>query len=121
MRGGRGADLLTGGAGRDNFRFESVNDSNTDTGVDTIQDFESLVDRIDLVAIDANTKVTGDQAFTFIGAGNAFTGKAGELRVVQTDNGWFVEGDVNGDGLADLTIRVNVSDELLWSAKEFLL
>jgi VCBS repeat-containing protein len=119
--GGRGADLLTGGAGRDNFRFESVNDSNTDTGVDTIQDFESLVDRIDLVAIDANTKVTGDQAFTFIGAGNAFTGKAGELRVVQTDNGWFVEGDVNGDGLADLTIRVNVSDELLWSAKEFLL
>ncbi len=45
---------------------------------DTIWDFSHAQgDRIDLSAIDANSSVGGNQAFTFIGAAN-FTGTAEE-------------------------------------------
>ena len=48
---------------------------------------------------------TGDQAFRFIRQA-VFSGKAGELRFTQRDGKTVVEGDVNGDGTADLTIEL---------------
>jgi Ca2+-binding RTX toxin-like protein len=100
--GGAGADALTGGAGADTFRYDSATDSVPGLS-DLIGDFLSGTDKIDLGRIDANALVTGDQAFTWIGA-SAFSGAAGELRV-RDDGGFrYVEGDTNGDGNADFSI-----------------
>ncbi|MBV8685684.1 MAG: M10 family metallopeptidase C-terminal domain-containing protein [Alphaproteobacteria bacterium] len=102
--GGGGADILRGGVGGDFFRYESVTDS-TASATDKIVDFEGF-DKIDLSAIDANSGVDGNQAFTFIGA-SAFSG-AGQLRATfdAGNNLWTVEGDVNGDGTADFVLQV---------------
>ncbi|HEY0150072.1 MAG TPA: FG-GAP-like repeat-containing protein [Allosphingosinicella sp.] len=126
LNGGTGTDTLTGGADRDWFRFTSVNDSNTANGIDTITDFlvGASDERIDLSGIDANTKdgAAGDQAFTFIGTNVAFGNVAGELRVVEESGKWFVQGDVDGDGLADLIIQIgNGADIQLWASNHFIL
>jgi serralysin len=102
LEGDAGADTLTGGLGGDTFQFLATGDSNSASGRDTITDFVSLLDKIDLKGIDANTRITGDQAFSYIGAG-AFTHVAGQLHFA---NG-MVEGDVNGDGVADFQLKVN--------------
>ena len=103
--GGAQSDDLYGGTGADHFTYLSFGDSNRTTGVDNIFDFNALEgDRIDLHAIDADgNAANGDQAFTFYGAG-ALSGHVGELRY----NAGYIEGDVNGDGAADLRIHVNV-------------
>jgi Ca2+-binding RTX toxin-like protein len=64
--GGFGADFLSGGKGHDSFIFLSEIDS-PPCQPDTILDFESRCDKIDLSAIDANTNQTEDQAFNFVG------------------------------------------------------
>ena len=100
--GGGGADALTGGPGADIFRYDAATDSLAGA-TDLIGDFATGTDKIDLSRIDADTGVAGDQAFAWIGA-DAFSGAAGELRVFD-DNGYQrVEGDTNGDGVADLVI-----------------
>jgi Ca2+-binding RTX toxin-like protein len=112
LYGGRGNDLLSGGKGADRFVYKSVNDSKAkdpSSNRDFIADFShAQKDKIDLKAIDANTKKAGNQAFTFIGKG-AFTKKAGELRYkfvsdAEGSKGAYLQGDVNGDGKADLEI-----------------
>lgn len=107
LYGRGGADKLYGGSGADAFTFKSVKDSTVFSGGrDTIQDFSaSQRDRIDLRAIDANTKASGNQAFSFIGK-NGFHDKAGELRYEKYGSGALVSGDVNGDGNADFSIYV---------------
>jgi Ca2+-binding RTX toxin-like protein len=115
--GGAGADQLRGGAGQDFFRYQATSDSMTGS-VDQILDFTGA-DRIDLSAIDAKTG-GGNDAFTFIGA-SAFHNVAGELRAYQSGPNWFVEGDVNGDGVADLLIQVNIADASPLGAGNFIL
>ena len=113
INGGAGIDTLTGGANADRFVFSSVADIGTNANIallETITDFQSGTDRIDLTAIDANTITNGNQTFNYIG-GNAFSGtgapnaaNAGQLRY-DTTNG-VLEGDTNGDGTADFRMRV---------------
>jgi hypothetical protein len=93
---GAGADILTGGRGRDIFVFSEVND-----GADRITDFNARDDRIDLSKIDANSSTAANDAFSFIGNA-AFSNVAGQLRFA----GGYLEGDVNGDGIADLSIQL---------------
>jgi len=70
-------------------------------------------------AIDANTLVSGNQAFTYIGA-SAFTHEAGQIRIDASDpTKTIVLGDVNGDGLADFAIQLSGSFQL--NAADFLL
>ena len=79
------------------------------SGYDSITDFTRTAgDRIDLRGIDAiEATPRFNDAFSYIGA-NAFSGAAGELRVVAArGGGWFVYGDTNGDKVADLTIHVD--------------
>ena len=108
LRGGFGQDVLTGGAGADQFVFRETKDSaRLAARADTITDFSSAQgDRIVLSQIDAQTDVTGNQAFRFIGTA-AFSHASGELRFVVEGADSFVSGDVNGDGRADFMIHLN--------------
>jgi len=119
LLGGAGADTLRGGTGRDSFVYQSTSDS-TAASIDHIVDFEDTTDHIDLSAIDANTLADGNQAFSFIGS-DSFSNTAGELRAYQSGSDWFVEGDVNGDGTADLVVQVTVFNEHVMAASDFVL
>ena len=100
--GGSGADTLTGGADADNFRI-GYYETGTGSGADRITDFETGVDVIDISGWDANTGVGGDQAFSFVGSA-AFSGTAGELRADVSGGDTVIEGDINGDSVADFQI-----------------
>jgi serralysin len=100
LYGSSGADALYGNSGADMFRFGSVSDS-LPTSRDTIKDFVRGIDHIDLRSIDANTKIAGNQAFSFIGR-SAFTGSAGQLKFASG----VLSGDVNGDKIADFAVNV---------------
>ena len=107
--GGGGADVLTGGNGSDNFRYSAVSESIPGTTKDTISDFQSGVDVIDLFTIDANTGLAGNQAFAFIG--NAAFTAAGQVRY---DGGLF-EANVNGVLTADFQIQLSGAPVLVGS------
>jgi Ca2+-binding RTX toxin-like protein len=105
--GGAGADSLYGGPGQgqDTFAYTALSDS-TVAAPDTIYEFVSGEDVIDLSGIDANSLAPGDQAFSWVGT-NVFSHTAGELRY-QVGNGILtILGDVNGDGLADFAIKMS--------------
>jgi microcystin-dependent protein len=103
LTGGTGRDLLYGGAGTDRFVFDDGDSGATLATADRIMDFASG-DRIDLSAIDA---VAGNAAssFSFIGTA-AFSNIAGQLRYDIVGAETYIYGDTNGDGIADLLIRV---------------
>jgi Ca2+-binding RTX toxin-like protein len=109
LTGGSGADTMTGGLNGDRFVYTATTDSPATAAHDSIADFNHAEsDKIDLSAIDANTLTAGDQAFLFIGA-QSFHNVAGELHYVTNGTGITVEGDINGDGIADFAIDANVT------------
>lgn len=104
LTGAGGNDTLAGGMGADKFVFGAS--TPTSGGIDSLKDFSRAEgDRIHLHSIDANTAVAGDQAFLFIGT-SSFHRVAGELRYGVSGADSIVQGDVNGDGVADFSIRV---------------
>ncbi|HEX8481468.1 MAG TPA: Ig-like domain-containing protein [Allosphingosinicella sp.] len=123
LHGGLGSDELTGGGGADVFRYQSTAESGGDS-VDRILDFTPGTDRIELERIDADSLEEGNQAFSWIGS-NAFSGagagSAGELRAYESDGTWFVEGDTDGDGAADLVIALTLQGQTPLSASDFVL
>lgn len=106
---GGGSDILAGGTGTDTFVYTAKTDfGGTALGSrEQLNDFSSAErDKIDLSAIDASTKVTGNQAFTFIGT-TAFTNVAGQLRFEVSGSFIIVQGDLNGDSVADIALDLN--------------
>jgi Ca2+-binding RTX toxin-like protein len=105
LYGNLGADMLRGGGGNDLFIYRDVAESGG-RFIDRILDL-AQGDKIDLSFIDA---VAGgaDNAFQFVGMA-AFSA-AGQLRLSGSFDDWRIEGDVNGDGVADLSIRVTLAD-----------
>jgi Ca2+-binding RTX toxin-like protein len=106
LTGGTGRDLLVGDDGNDIFNFDKAKESKKGANADTIFDFFSGEDTIDLAGIDAKTTQGGNQQFKFIGA-QGFHRKAGELHFKVGNGLVVVEGDVNGDGRPDFQIKVN--------------
>jgi serralysin len=103
LNGGLGRDTLIGSLGRDVFDFNAVAESRRGSLHDTVYFRHIDGDKIDLSGIDADTDGTaGNQAFRFIGA-HAFTGVDGQLRF----SGGLLQGDTNGDRIADIEIRVS--------------
>jgi Ca2+-binding RTX toxin-like protein len=110
LYGGKGQDILTGGDGADTFLFKSIKES-TIKAPDVITDWHHVADDpirdlIDLHAIDANTKISGNQTFDWI-ATKSFTGQAGELRYEKLKSDTYIYADVNGDKKADFAIHLD--------------
>ncbi|HET9640640.1 MAG TPA: calcium-binding protein, partial [Allosphingosinicella sp.] len=118
IHGNLGADQLTGNGGADSFRYQSVDESNSGS-MDQILDFTPGTDSLDLSRVDANSGAAGDQAFSWIGS-SAFSGSAGELRAYEQSGTWFVEGDTNGDSVADLVIALTLQGATPLGAGDFL-
>lgn len=66
--------------------------------------FHASGDLIDLSAVDA-IDGGGDNAFTFIASG-AFAGLAGQLHYVAGPDHVRIQGDINGDRVADFSVVV---------------
>ena len=131
LNGGSGADLLKGGDGNDTLRGDAGRDeawggAGADTFVfangsfggasastcDVIHDFSHTQgDRIRLTSVDAKSGSTTNDAFAFIGTAS-FHHVAGELRYEQISGNTYVQGDTNGDGVADFWIRLDGSQTL---------
>ncbi len=114
LYGNAGADTLTGGgdaAQRDRFIYFQASDSRVDA-FDTITDFVSGVDRIEISRLDADTGTGGNQAFTLIGSAG-FSGTAGELRYEQAGGTTRILADTDGDGAADFRIDLTGAHTLV--------
>lgn len=113
IEGGSGRDVLSGGAGHDRFVFKARSDSGaSSTARDVITDFRHG-DKIDLSVMDANTKSAGNQIFKFV---KDFTKSAGQVQWNKTSTGFYLSGDVNGDGVADFSIQVKTTVSKLYSS-----
>jgi Ca2+-binding RTX toxin-like protein len=108
LEGGGARDRFYGGAGADNFVFRDGDFGGVSTSTcDQIHDFsEAGGDHVRLSLVDADTTIGGDQAFSFVGT-TAFSHTAGELRYEQISGNTYIEGDTNGDGVADFMIRLD--------------
>jgi serralysin len=110
LTGNAGQDSHTGGVGADVFKFLGPSDSPAAAlARDVITDFvpgsSTVVDRIDISAIDANSRVTGNQSFVFVGDNANFSG-AGQVRTVG-DGFTIAQFETNGDGVVDFEIQLN--------------
>ncbi len=103
LYGGPGADRLSGVAQRDIFRYESLTDSLVDPAGQDIISGPSFGNPFNTSKIDLSRlpfyQFTGSQ----------FTGAAGDVISVGARGSWLVQGDVDGDRVADFAITV-ISD-----------
>jgi Ca2+-binding RTX toxin-like protein len=107
LLGGAGADEMTGGAGADRFVFATGDLGATITRADRITDFNAGAgDRIDLSDVDAIAATPTMEALHFIGI-DLFSGSAGELRYRHMNGQTLVQGDTDGDKIADFVIRLD--------------
>jgi serralysin len=118
LDGGPGQDYLGGGLDNDTFVFTALSDS-TVSAPDIIIDFRAG-DRIDVSNIDANARVAGNQAFSFV---KDFTGHAGELQWDSNGSDIFtITADVNGDKIPDFAVQVyHLSSMTQLTAADFYL
>lgn len=110
LNGGAGKDKLRGGDGADDFVFSRAGQSTNDGNADIIADFTLGIDIIDLSALPGK--------LDFIGSAE-YSGSAAEVRVHTSGSNSIVRVDVNGDGSADMKIKVR--DVTGLDAADFLL
>jgi serralysin len=113
LRGGLGRDQLYGGAGFDRFDFNARSETVVGATCDVLTGYSSGPafqnagntegDRIDLIGIDANETVGGNQTFTF-----ANTQAIGTLRCFEAGGTTRVLGYV--DGVAGADFQIDIQD-----------
>jgi serralysin len=115
INGNGGKDYMFGGAGNDTFTF----DTRTEANGDRVADFKHDVDIISLRNIDANSGVSGNQNFTFMGYTNADS-KAGQITLHEnkTTGYTYVEGDTGYGqefviGIKGVGLNLDAGDFLL--------
>jgi Ca2+-binding RTX toxin-like protein len=111
MTGGLGADSMQGGLGSDHFIYTSAADS-TIAARDLIYDFtrgtQTVGDKINLSAIDANTNLTGNDAFltTLLASSGNFTQNA-QLRYWNDGVNTYLEGNTDGvNSTAEFSVQL---------------
>ncbi len=111
--------MLSGGLAHDIFDFNAVGESGKTLPTrDRITDFQHLTDDIDLFHIDAKAGIAGNQAFSFIGTG-AFAGAKGQLHYKFVGAATIVEGDVDGNKVADF--QIELSGHKVLTREDFIL
>lgn len=122
--GGLGIDSLRGGANNDTFEFNSTGES-TFLATDVILDMEGIGiaggDLIDLSTIDANTLVSGNQAFTFLGQQTTAFGLsfgAGALWLENSGGQTRVLGNTDDDAVIEFAI--NIADGGAFNASDYI-
>ncbi|WGM37606.1 FG-GAP-like repeat-containing protein [Caulobacter sp. NIBR1757] len=110
--GGVGNDLLRGGTGADRFVVYQESVSNTVLETDQVYDFSAAEgDRIDLMSIDANTRLDGDQGFRLVSAFSKYDAAhpelTGQMTLTFAGGVTTVRLDVNGDARVDYQIKIN--------------
>ena len=118
LTGGTGTDTLTGGAGADRFDWNSSAEAGKGTARNVVTDFARGSDKLDLAGIEARADSTGKNAFNFIGE-TAFGGIDGQLRFIDGGSYAIIQGDINGDRIADFEIRLEGITNL--SSTDFIL
>ncbi len=104
ITGGDGVDTMSGGAGTDTFIFTATTNSTNMVWIarDTITDFVSGVDKLDLSAF-AGTLVFRGMASSFTGAGNEITANQSlEPGVDHT----IISLDIDGDRVSDMMFNL---------------
>lgn len=99
ITGGLGTDTLTGGTGHDVFAYTAKGESNGTDSFDFITDFTVADDKLDLSALGDEFIFKGTDAFA--GGGEA------SVRYVKEADDTLVQIDTNGDGTADMQIKLN--------------
>lgn len=115
--GGEGKDIIFSGEGKDTVVLTNAADSLT-WARDYIGDFVVGSDKIDVSAIDAASATLANDAFLWIGAA-AFSGKGGELRFSQGATSALIQGDLNGDKIADFAIEL--AGKISLTSSDFIL
>jgi Ca2+-binding RTX toxin-like protein len=115
LRGAQHADLLIGSVGSDRFDYNAAGHS-AGANTDTIQGFDgagSVVgdqDLIDVLDVDANITVAGNQAFSFLSQRTDAQGLAagpGSLWVRAAGNGdTVVQANIDNDATIEFSVRV---------------
>ncbi len=112
VAGGTGNDLLRGGLGADSFIVfeESVGAAVLET--DQIFDFNAAEgDIVDLSAIDANTRLDGNQSFHLVDSFTKYDAahpeNTGQMTLTFAGGITTLRLDVNGDGKVDYQMKIN--------------
>lgn len=110
LQGGGGADQLAGGTGADTFRFATAADS-TPAGHDTIVAGDGAAafelpgagagDRIDLTAVDADTRAAGLQHFVLGGSHDV-----GHLWLADVGTDTVLSGNIGGGRAPELELAI---------------
>lgn len=104
-RGARGNAMQAADGGADSFLYVRADSSLRSRGLrDVITDF-GAEDSINLVHADANALKAGVQEFKWIKT-NAFSGRAGQLRIDYSPRAAFLQGDTDGNGRVDFEVRL---------------
>lgn len=112
FEGGAGDNIMTGGSGADIFRYRT--DHFATYSADEITDFTRGVDTIALHMVE----LPGGGDFHFIGK-KGFSHTVGELRYQTYRGDTIVQGDIDGDGNADFSIRLDHVNKV--DASDFML
>lgn len=128
LTGGAGADHMVGGTGADTFIFKTLGDFGIGnagaSSFDMIGDFSSAEgDKIDIHAIDANSRISGNQDFTFIGTDPFALNTPGSVHVKATANPhvFMVELNTDNDVQAEVSFMVISPSGIAPGAGDFIL
>jgi Ca2+-binding RTX toxin-like protein len=126
LQGDAGKDRMFGGSGADKFVFRITSDSNASASkADVIKDFTQGQDKIDLHFIDASTKISGNNAFTFDGTTSFGTSNQGDIYFKQFNNAGTAKDytmvyiDTDSDRGTEMSIKLMGLYEL--TANDFIL